>query len=188
MTPHNSKGDNPDVMFDFKNQRWAIACKALHSSKEKTLYDTVEKGTEQINISGANKGIVIVNFKNILDRDQIWPIINQEQFKRKEEEPIFGCFTNPDAPLQILYSYGCEFQKKLVDTIGLENLIKLSDSGKCPPGFLIFLQAMTAVLDNGQCPATILKTFNLVQFAQILEEYKELVVTLNEAMHDETGN
>ncbi len=182
--PNNSKGDNPDVMFDFQNQTWAIACKALHSAKEKTLYDTIEKGTEQINRSSAGIGIVVVNFKNIIDRNQIWPITNQEEFEKNNEEPLFGCFPSLDGPLKILNSYGCDFQKKLVDTIGSENLIKLSESGKCPKGFLIFLQAMTSVQHNRQCPATILKTFNLVQFDSIAEEYKVLALKLNEAMHN----
>lgn len=182
--PNNSKGDNPDVMFDFANQKWAIACKALHSAKEKTLYDTLEKGTEQINRSNADKGIVVVNLKNIIDRDRIWPILNQEQFQKDNEEPLFGCFPNFDVPVNILNSYGYDFQKKLIDTIGLENLIKLSDSKKCPQGFLIFLQAMTAVQHNGQCPATILKTFNLVEFNHISIEYKQVAVKLNEAMHN----
>lgn len=181
--PKISKGDNPDVMFNFQNQTWAIACKALHSAKEKTLYDTIEKGTEQINRSSADKGIVVVNFKNIIDRNQIWPITNQEQFEKNKEEPLFGCFPNLDGPVKILSSYGHDFQEKLLNTIGLENLVKLSERNKCPKGFLIFLQAMTSVQCNGQCPATILKTFNLVQFDGISEEYKEIATKLNHAMH-----
>lgn len=182
--PKNSKGDNPDIMFDFNNQKWAIACKAIHSKNEKTLYDTLEKGTEQINRSCAEKGIVLVNFKNIIDRNQIWPIHNQDQFEKNGEEPLFGCFPNIDGPVKILQSYGCDYQKKLIDTIGLESLLKLSESKKCPQGFLIFLQAVTAVQHEGQCPPTILKTFNLVQFDNVATEYKELANKLNESMHN----
>jgi hypothetical protein len=182
--PKNSKGDNPDIMFDFNNQRWAIACKAIHTKNEKTLYGTIEKGTEQINRSFADKGIVLVNFKNIIDRNQIWPLTNQEENEKNGDEPLFGCFPSIDEPVKILQSYGCDYQKKLIDTIGLENLLKLSESKKCPQGFLIFLQAMTAIQHEGQCPATILKTFNLVQFDNITDEYKELATKLNESMHN----
>jgi hypothetical protein len=182
--PKNSKGDNPDVMFEFNNKKWAIACKALHSSKEKTLYDTLEKGTEQIIRSSTDKGIVIVNFKNIIDRDQLWPIINQEKFEKNLEEPLFGCFQDVSVPLKILNSYGCNFQKKLIETIGIENLNKLGESKKCPNGFLIFLQAMTAVQQSSQCFATILKTLNLLEFDQIEGEYLELSKNLNDAMHN----
>jgi len=181
--PNNSRGDNPDIMFKYRNNEWAIACKALHSAKEKTLYDTIEKGTEQINRSNADKGLVVVNFKNIIDRNQIWPLLNEEEFKRGEE-PIFSCHPTIDAPSKILQSYGCDYQKKLLELIGAEHLIALSKSGKCPPGFLIFLQTMTSVVHNGQCPATILKTFNLVQFDNVDDDYKQLSKDLNEAMHD----
>jgi hypothetical protein len=181
--PNNSKGDNPDIMFTYRNNEWAIACKALHSAKEKTLYDTIEKGTEQINRSNADKGLVVVNFKNIIDRNKIWPLLNEAEFK-KGEEPIFSCHPTIDAPSKILQSYGCDYQKKLLELIGAEHLIALSESGKCPSGFLIFLQAMTSVIHNGQCPATILKTFNLVQFDNVDNDYKQLSKDLNEAMHD----
>lgn len=181
--PNNSQGDNPDVMFSFRGKRWAIACKALHSAKEKTLYDTIEKGTEQINRSNAEKGIVVVNFKNIIDRDLLWPIINEDEYKNGEE-PIFGCHKSLDVPCKMLQTYGKEYRDKVINLIGIEYLNKLSESGKCPTGFLIFLQAMTSVLRDGECPATILKTFNLVAFESIEEDYKILASKLNEAMHD----
>ena len=181
--PNNSKGDNPDIMFDYKGIRWAIACKAMHSDKEKTLYDTIEKGSDQINKSQADRGIVIVNFKNIVDRNKIWPIINEDQVNKNKEEPLFGCFPSIDGPVNILRNYGCDYQNKLVETIGAENLVKLK-SDKCPAAFVIFLQALTAVHHNGLCPPTILKTLHLVLFDSIDDEYKNLIVKLNEAMHD----
>lgn len=186
--PNNSKGDNPDVMFYFRNQTWAIACKALHSSKEKTLYDTIKKGTDQINKSNASKGIVVVNYKNIIDRDKMWPIVNQEQFNNNNAEPEFYGFSDFNEPLDILYSYGYESREKLVNEIGIEHLIKLSDSKKCFPGFLVFLQAITGVRQNDQNYPTLLKTFNLVQFENPTEEYLgyfELTIKLNNAMHNQ---
>lgn len=181
--PNNSKGDNPDIMFTYRNKEWAIACKALHSANEKTLYDNIEKGTKQINRSNADKGLVVVNFKNIIDRNQIWPLLNEEEFK-KAEEPIFSFHPTIDAPIKILQSYGYDYQKKLLELIGAEHLIALSKSGKCPSGFLIFLQAMTSAIHKGQCPAIILKTFNLVQFDNVEDDYIQLSKDLNEAMHD----
>ena len=182
--PSNSKGDNPDIMFDFQGERWAIACKALHSNNEKTLYDTIKKGTEQIKVSSADKGIVVVNFKNIIDRNKIWALTNQEQVEKDNEEPLFACFSDIQAPVQILNSYSCDFRQKLIDTIGLESLIKLSEN-KCPAGFLVFLQAVTGFQHNGKCVPTILKTFNLVSFeTTVPNEYIELANKLNEAMHD----
>jgi hypothetical protein len=181
--PNNSKGNNPDIMFTYRNKEWAIACKASHSAKEKTLYDNIDKGTEQIDRSKAEKGLVVVNFKNIINRNQIWPLLNEEEFQ-KGEEPVFGCHPTIDTPSKILQSYGHDYQKKLLELIGAEHLIAISKGGKCPSGFLIFLQAMTSIIHNGECLATILKTFNLVQFDNVGNDYKQLSEDLNEAMHD----
>lgn len=181
--PKNSKGDNPDIIVKYKDEKWAIACKALHSNNEKTLHDTILKGTEQINRSSATKGIVAINFKNIIKRDEIWPISNQDKLS-EGQEPIFSCFPSIETPARILQNYGIDFQKRLYDTIGRENLKELSTKNKCPSGFLIFLHAMTSVFNQGVCPATILKTFNLVELDNVNAEYKDLAKTLNESMHN----
>lgn len=71
--PINSKGDNPDVMLDFRGQRWALALKTLHSRKPRTIYDNIKKAADQIEASPATHGLVILNVKNILDYDALWP-------------------------------------------------------------------------------------------------------------------
>lgn len=71
--PINSKGDNPDVMCDFRCQRWGLALKSLHSSNPRTIYDNIKKATDQIEASSATRGLVILNVKNLLDYDTLWP-------------------------------------------------------------------------------------------------------------------
>lgn len=71
--PVNSKGDNPDVMLDFRGQRWALALKTLHSCKPRTIYDNIKKAADQIEASSATDGLVILNVKNLLDYDALWP-------------------------------------------------------------------------------------------------------------------
>lgn len=71
--PHNSKGDNPDVMLDFRSRRWAIALKTLHSHKARTIYDNIKKAADQIEASSANHGLIILNVKNLLDYNALWP-------------------------------------------------------------------------------------------------------------------
>lgn len=181
--PEDSKGDNPDVMFKYRDQDWAIACKALHSINAKTLYDTLSKGVEQINRSEAEKGIVLVNFKNIINRDQLWPIINPEQVKAGAD-PQFDCFDNINTPVDILKSYGKNFHKEILEEVGDPGITTLHESGKCSPGFLVFLQAVTSVQHENLCPPTILKLFDLVQFETVDDAFKELAEKLNCAMHN----
>ena len=71
--PTRSKGDNPDVMLDFRGQRWALALKTLHSRKPRTIYDNIKKAADQIEASPATHGLVILNVKNILDYEALWP-------------------------------------------------------------------------------------------------------------------
>lgn len=71
--PVNSKGDNPDVMLDFRGQRWALALKTLHSRKPRTIYDNIKKAADQIEASSASYGLVVLNVKNLLDYDALWP-------------------------------------------------------------------------------------------------------------------
>lgn len=179
--PNNSKCDNSDIMFTFKDIRWAIVCKALHSDNVKTLFDTIEKGTEQINRSSAAKGIVIVNFKNIIDRDTIWPI-----FEVENGEPVFDCYSSISTPLILLKQYGSTYRKSLEEIIGTENLIKLK-SDKCPAAFVTFLHAISCMEIKDQCVPMILKTLNIVFFDPGSVEnqaYVDMVQKLNDAMHD----
>ena len=71
--PVSSKGDNPDVMLGFRGQRWALALKTLHSAKPRTIYDNIKKATDQIEASPAGQGLVVLNVKNLLDYDALWP-------------------------------------------------------------------------------------------------------------------
>lgn len=71
--PVSSKGDNPDVMLDFRGQRWALALKTLHSRTPRTIYDNIKKAADQVEASPATHGLVILNVKNLLDYDALWP-------------------------------------------------------------------------------------------------------------------
>lgn len=71
--PVNSKGNNPDVMFSFRGQRWAIALKTLHSRNPRTIYENIKKAAAQIEASPAHHGLVVLNVKNLLDYDALWP-------------------------------------------------------------------------------------------------------------------
>ena len=71
--PNHSKGDNPDVMLDFRQQRWGLALKTLHSRNPRTMYDNIKKGADQIEASPATRGLIILNVKNVIDYDLLWP-------------------------------------------------------------------------------------------------------------------
>jgi len=72
--PNHSKGDNPDVMLTFRAKRWALAMKTLSSMRNpQTIFDNIKKGSDQIEASKADVGLVVVNLKNVIDHDALWP-------------------------------------------------------------------------------------------------------------------
>ncbi len=71
--PIKSKGNNPDVMLDFRGERWALALKTLHGRAPRSIYDNIKSATNQIEVSPATHGLVILNVKNLLDYDALWP-------------------------------------------------------------------------------------------------------------------
>jgi len=65
---------NPDVLIDLDGMRWSLACKVLNARNIKTYFDRVDDGIRQIEkASTASRGFVVVNLKNVLHYDALWP-------------------------------------------------------------------------------------------------------------------
>ncbi|CAN5254932.1 hypothetical protein BH10PSE4_BH10PSE4_35110 [soil metagenome] len=69
----SSGGRNPDVMFDFRNKKWALALKTLNGKAPRTLFENIKKAADQIEASAADHGLVVINLKNVLDHVGLWP-------------------------------------------------------------------------------------------------------------------
>ncbi|ESY94854.1 hypothetical protein X738_23135 [Mesorhizobium sp. LNHC209A00] len=86
--PDRSKGDNPDVMFTFRGRPWAIAVKTLASKRNaRSIYDNIKYGSDQIQVSDADFGLIVINLKNVLDHDALWPQLDgpiEEEMARNE--------------------------------------------------------------------------------------------------------
>jgi len=89
--PDNPVGDNPDVIATFENVVWGFACKVAHSRSGLTLFGNIEKGIDQIEKSIAQRGVVIINAKNLLAHDNYLPILNRTEVLGGAK-PIYGCF------------------------------------------------------------------------------------------------
>jgi len=71
--PVNSKGDNPDLMFEVRPEghspsRWALAIKSLSSRNGQTIYENIQKAARQIDAPAcsASRGLVVINLTNSL--------------------------------------------------------------------------------------------------------------------------
>lgn len=176
-----AKKDNPDVMFTFNNKSWAIACKVINTEtiKIKTIMDNYKKGVGQIEKASVDTGIVIINFKNIIDYDEFWPVLNKEKWENGEE-PQFGAFANIIVPSYMLYNYGLKILDRINEDYGLEEFTEIYSGKKTVPGFLLFCQTATSIVINNKPVPSILRMFNMIQSpAEFTEELHYLLINLN---------
>lgn len=71
--PDRSKGDNPDVILSYEGKKWTLAVKTLASKRNgQTIFDNIRGAAEQIDASGADVGMVVINAKNVIDHKRFW--------------------------------------------------------------------------------------------------------------------
>ncbi|HEY3856746.1 MAG TPA: hypothetical protein VGO67_20360 [Verrucomicrobiae bacterium] len=93
--PKQAKRDkrNPDVIGEFRGRRWGFACKTSHSNNPKSFLDRVREGVAQIEAADVERGVVIVNLKNLIPHDEIWPAFREPQ----SGEWSYGAYPYQDA-------------------------------------------------------------------------------------------
>lgn len=159
--PNFSKGENPDIIAEIDNQKWGFACKVMHSSSIKTLWDRLKEGVSQIENSKVEKGIVIINLKNILNHEEMWPIIGEDG-----GEPIFKAYENLSIIEQKLQNYGNEIKINILNLVDEKDLESILRHKKSLPGFLLLLQTGITVLQNNLTLPTNLSMFNFIKFGE----------------------
>lgn len=70
--PVHSKGDNPDVMLNYLGRRWALAIKTPSSRQGQSLFKNISDAARQIERCAADKGLVVINAKNLIDHAALW--------------------------------------------------------------------------------------------------------------------
>lgn len=88
--PTASRGDNPDVLFDFcpvegNTKRWALAIKTISTKAGQTIFDRINEAAKQINAKAcpAERGIVVINMQGSLDHSAL-----RERFFVSAEEAM----------------------------------------------------------------------------------------------------
>lgn len=176
--PNNSKGNNPDVIVNYRGKKWGLGCKALHSEHPKSLFDNIVKAVSQIENSDSEKGIPVINIKNITKHDQFWPILNEEEF-RNGAEPDIGAFISKDVPFAKMQLQVDEIQQKLVAEVGLDNILELFKEKRSEPACLLYFPVVTSVVKDGNPVTTRLNGFFLLYFDDISKDCEDLCKELN---------
>lgn len=130
--PENSNGKNPDVIADIDGVNWGFACKTIHTKNPQTIYENIAKAIDQIEKSKSDVGVPVINLKNIIRHDEVWP---------KDK-----VFVNYLEPLGILTENMNEITASLEGQIGLDVLFELFNGKKALP-FIVFIgQGTTSAL------------------------------------------
>ncbi|HYR21479.1 MAG TPA: hypothetical protein VEP30_00965 [Chthoniobacterales bacterium] len=143
--PLLSYGDNPDTLTRLDGRRWGFACKVLSGRSPKTMFDRLKEGIEQIENSPAEVGCVIINLKNQIDHEKMWPMLNAKKFAVGEETPTYGSWIDYRAPVELLRQHARELHRDFIAENGAENVRNLFVGKKTIPGALLYLQTATAI-------------------------------------------
>lgn len=161
--PDNSKGNNPDVIASINGRRWGFACKTIHTNKSQTIFDNIDKAIKQIDGSDAEIGIPVINAKNMLPHDHIWP--------------LGRFFSSIEEPLAKLYEAVDQIDESLERDIGIEHILAKFRGKKAVPGIVYIAQSVSSVFPPQALSPTptrlnamILKKYSENEFSDSVEE------------------
>jgi hypothetical protein len=161
--PNNADGTNPDVLITVGARRWGIACKVVHSQHPLTLFGNIEKGVDQIEASNADTGIVIVNLKNVIDREHYWWITRKDD-ALPGGMPEYSYFSSLAEPLTMLRADHNAIVTRLREQITEAEMTKLFTANKSLPGFALWAHIRTALLIDGKPVPTSLRPLHAVEW------------------------
>jgi hypothetical protein len=174
---------NPDILGVIDGVTWGFACKVVYGPSGKALFDNLKKGVQQIRDSSAQIGCVMINFRNFLDHDAFWPILNKDDYA-KGGEPIFGAFADPAKEVgPKTQKAATEKRDQVAAEIGIQNVRNIFAGEKAIPGFLAFCQTASAKADNAGPVPTSLMSLVLANFDD-LTKHMPLFTKLNFALHE----
>lgn len=179
--PHKSKGNNPDILANINGKRWGFACKTIYGTSGKTFFDNIKSGAEQIENSEAETGCVVINFRNLIDHNSVWPIKHCSDGTMQ-----FGSVKNEDRDKIPLYLNILVTSKSedVAKEIGIHEVRSFFSGKKTVPGFLAFCQSAAGIQNKSGVviPSSILK-LTLSPFQDLLV-HEAIFSQMNNALHE----
>jgi len=139
--PNNAKGTNPDVLATFGTRTWGFACKVPNGTAHMSLFENIEKGVDQIEKSVAETGLVVLNFKNVIAHDELFPAMGRD----KSGAPLIGAYQNSAEATKKLIEYVEKPLLGMMAHVGAQNVLKAFAGKKALPGVLVVVQAGVGV-------------------------------------------
>jgi hypothetical protein len=114
IRPSKRDRRNPDVIGEFHGKRWGFACKTCHAKNPKSFVERVEEGIDQIEKANVERGIVVVNLKNLIPHDEIWPATKDPL----SGEWGYGAYQQIDATRTLILQIFSEFEEEVYALTG----------------------------------------------------------------------
>ena len=181
--PHQSYGDNPDILVDLDGRRWGFACKVLYGRSPIILFERLQKGVDQIEASPAEIGCTIINLKNQIDHDETWVLANPAVRADGTETPTFGAWRDIADPRDMLSALAERRHEELLTVNGEDAVKSLFEGKKSILGALLFLQTATALASPHGPVNTTVGIFSLMILGDMAPGALETLDRLNHAMH-----
>jgi hypothetical protein len=180
---------NPDVIGEFKGRQWGIACKVSHSENPLTFLERVRDGIDQIEKADVDHGIVIVNLKNLIPHDILWPA----KLDKESGELTYGAFPFRNGPFEMIQIIFQKFEQQIYATAGGQDAFAAVFAGKkAVPLVLMFYSSVTSYSPNSEAviPMIVKKVFVIgASPEKIMPEAREiadLFNLFNDYLHDMT--
>jgi len=173
---------NPDILAAIDGQRWGFACKVVYGDSGKALFDNLKKAVDQIEVSAATVGCVVVNFRNHIKHEIFWPLLNEAEH-RAGAEPVFGTSIDTRDAGPALCDRVTLKRNQVAQEIELQHVLNMYAGKKALPGFLAFCQTCAGQLSAlGPIPSSV-SALVLGNFAPC-DTYMPIFERMNEGLHE----
>ncbi len=181
--PHAARGDNPDVLAVIDSTRWGFACKVLNGVSPLTMYERLEEGLNQIERSPADTGFVFFNLKNLIDHRRAWPLVNEEAYRRRAEEPVYGSWPSPAPVLRQLDEFMNTRWNDCQEYNGPENVARLFSGKKSMYGAAVYMATATAFRTSAGPLPSIVGQIGIMRCWEIRREGEAVLDRINDVLH-----
>jgi hypothetical protein len=174
-------GKNPDVIATLDGARWAFACKVMHSPSPKTFIDRVREGVEQIENSAAEKGIVVISLKNLLQHDFFWTM--------KADSTIWNLVMSgpihPEIVRRMFVEYCRGYHHKVIEKLlgGPAAFNEVFKDTKAVPAVLLHLCTTICVVDHGKPSFHLMRMFGSLNADPLSADLFATLEKLNNSLH-----
>ncbi len=178
---HSAGGKNPDLIAIIDGERWAFACKVMHSDSPKSLLDRVKDGVRQLKAAKMDKGIVVISLKSVIPHDQLWPVVQDPDTK----DYIYFPWTDAAQPINHLRNLHAQYEQSKVDEVTLRDALQNALVGDgVVPMVLLHLCSTTTLTVQGVRMPFFPRMFCGITVGTIPRASQRVLDRLNDSLHD----